>query len=81
MTLLMLAGLSLFVDIAWARFLPDPGAILAGGAGLRGLRRRDRRGRAGGPRRSLLAFMVSLPIAFLSLVPSGTVGVRLYDVI
>ena len=30
---------------------------------------------------SLLAFMVALPIAFLSLVPSGAVGSDLYDVI
>ena len=30
---------------------------------------------------SLLAFMVSLPIAFLSLVPSGTVGAGVYDLI
>ena len=30
---------------------------------------------------SLLAFMVSLPIALLSLVPSGAVGAGLYDVI
>ncbi len=30
---------------------------------------------------SLLAFMVSLPIAFLSLVPSGTVGAGLFDAI
>jgi ABC-type transport system involved in cytochrome c biogenesis permease component len=30
---------------------------------------------------SLLAFMVSLPIAFLALVPSGSVSEGLYDVI
>ena len=30
---------------------------------------------------SLLAFMVTLPIAFLSLIPSGTVGPGLYDAI
>jgi hypothetical protein len=30
---------------------------------------------------SLLAFMVTLPIAFLSLVPSGAVGKNLYDAI
>ena len=30
---------------------------------------------------SLLAFMVTLPVAFLSLVPSGTVGDGLFDVI
>ena len=31
--------------------------------------------------RALLAFMISLPIAFLSLVPSGTVSPGLFDVI
>ena len=30
---------------------------------------------------SLLAFMVTLPIAFLSLVPSGAVGKDVYDAI
>jgi ABC-2 type transport system permease protein len=30
---------------------------------------------------SMLAFMISLPVAFLSLVPSGTVSAGLYDVI
>ncbi len=30
---------------------------------------------------SLLAFMVTLPVAFLSLIPSGTVGPALYDAI
>ena len=30
---------------------------------------------------SLLAFMLSLPIAFLALVPSGSVSTGLYDVI
>ena len=30
---------------------------------------------------SLLAFMVTLPVAFLSLIPSGTVGHGLFDVI
>jgi ABC-2 type transport system permease protein len=30
---------------------------------------------------SLLAFLLSLPVAFLALVPSGTISDRLYDVI
>jgi ABC-2 type transport system permease protein len=78
-TLVMLAGLSLFVDIAWGRFLEIAGAILAGGAAWAafgaaiGAAAREVRAS------SLLAFMVSLPIAFLSLVPSGTVSVQLYD--
>jgi ABC-type multidrug transport system permease subunit len=80
-TLLMLAGLSFFVEIDWGRIGPILAAIVAGGAGFAAL------GAAiGGAARevrasSLLAFMVSLPIAFLSLVPSGTVGAGLYDVI
>ncbi len=80
-TLLMLAGLSLFVDLEWGRVLLWIPAILAGGAGFAAF------GAAiGGAAKevraaSLLAFMVSLPVAFLSLVPSGTVGPGLYDVI
>jgi ABC-2 type transport system permease protein len=80
-TLLMLAGLGLFVDLDWGRFALWVGAIVAGGAGFAAF------GAAiGGAARevraaSLLAFMVSLPVAFLSLVPSGTVAPGLYDVI
>ena len=77
----MLAGLALFVDIAWGRLLPIVGAILAGGAGLAAfgaaIGAATREVRAS----SLLAFMISLPIAFLSLVPSGTVSPGLYDVL
>jgi hypothetical protein len=77
----MLAGLSLFVSLDWSRFALWVPAIIAGGAGFAAF------GAAiGGATRevraaSLLAFMVSLPMAFLSLVPSGTVGAGLYDVI
>ncbi len=80
-TTLMLAGLSLFVSLDWGRFPLWIPAIIAGGAGFAAF------GAAiGGATRevraaSLLAFMVSLPMAFLSLVPSGTVGKTLYDVI
>jgi ABC-2 type transport system permease protein len=80
-TLLMLAGLSLFVDIHWGRFPAIVAAIVAGGAGFAAF------GAAiGGATRevrasSLLAFMVSLPIAFVSLVESGTVSPGLFDVI
>ena len=56
-------------------------AILAGGAALgaagAALGAAAREVRAV----SLLAFMVTLPIAFLSLVPSGAVGKGLYDAI
>ena len=80
-TLLMLAGLSLFVDIDWGRFPAFGAAIVAGGAAFATF------GAAiGGAARevrasSLLAFMISLPIAFISLVGSGTVSPGLFDVI
>jgi ABC-2 type transport system permease protein len=80
-TLLMLAGLSLFVDIQWGRLPAIVVAILAGGAAFAafgaaiGAAARDVRAS------SLLAFMVSLPIAFVSLVESGTVSPGMYDVI
>jgi ABC-type multidrug transport system permease subunit len=80
-TLLMLAGLEIFVNLHWARFGLWLVAILAGGAGFAAagaaLGAAAREVRAA----SLLAFMVSLPIAFLSLVPSGSVSPTLYDVI
>ncbi|MEK6326870.1 MAG: ABC transporter permease [Actinomycetota bacterium] len=80
-TLLMLAGLSLFVDVDWGRFPLFGAAIVAGGAAFAAF------GAAiGGAARevrasSLLAFMISLPIAFVSLVGSGTVSPTLFDVI
>jgi ABC-2 type transport system permease protein len=50
------------------------GALAAAGAALGAAAREVRAV-------SLLAFMVTLPIAFLSLVPSGAVGSGLYDAI
>jgi ABC-type multidrug transport system permease subunit len=80
-TLLMLAGLEIFLNLQWGRFGLWLIAILAGGAGFAtagaALGAATREVRAA----SLLAFMVSLPIAFLSLVPSGSVSPGLYDVI
>ena len=80
-TLLMLAGLQLFVPLEWDRIGLWLAAILAGGAALgaagAALGAAAREVRAV----SLLAFMVTLPIAFLSLVPSGAVGKGLYDAI
>jgi ABC-2 type transport system permease protein len=78
-TLLMLAGVQLFIGLEWGRFGLWLAAILAGGAGLAaagaalGAAARDVRAV------SLLAFMISLPVALLSLVPSGAVGGTLYD--
>ena len=80
-TLLMLGGLELFVDLQWDRFALIAVAILAGGAAFAAagaaLGAATREVRAA----SLLAFMVSLPLAFLSLVPPGTVGATLFDAI
>jgi len=80
-TLLLLAALTPLVAIEWGRLGLIVLAILAGGAGFASF------GAAiGGSARevrasSLLAFMISLPIAFLSLVPSGTVSGGVYDLI
>jgi hypothetical protein len=80
-TLVMLAGLQLFVPLDWARFGLWLLAIVGGGAGLAAagaaLGAVAREVRAV----SLLAFMVTLPVAFLSLVPSGAVGSGLSDAI
>jgi ABC-2 type transport system permease protein len=80
-TLLMLAAITPFQSIEWGRiYLIVPAILLAGGAssalGLAiGAAAREVRASA------LLAFALALPIAFVSLVPSGTVGKALYDVI
>ena len=80
-TLLMLAGLQVFVPLQWDRFGLWLAAIVGGGAALgaagAALGAAAREVRAV----SLLAFMVTLPIAFLSLVPSGAVGKDVYDAI
>ena len=80
-TLVMLAGLELFVSLDWGRIGLWLIAIVAGGGGFAAagaaLGAAAREVRAA----SLLAFMVSLPVAFLSLVPSGAVGPALFDVI
>ncbi len=80
-TLLMLAGLALFVPLHWSRFGLWLTAIVAGGAAL------GAAGAALGAAArevrtvSLLAFMVTLPVAFLSLVPPGAVGPAFDDAI
>ena len=77
----MLAGLQIFVPLEWGRFGLWLAAIVLGGAALAAagaaLGAAAREVRAV----SLLAFMVTLPVAFLSLVPSGTVGGGVYDAI
>ena len=79
--LLLLAGLSLFVSLPWSR-LPlwiaalALGALAFGALGVAmGAVAREVRAA------SLLAFMASLPIAVLGLVPSGAVAGGVYDAI
>ncbi len=80
-TLLLLAAISPFESIAWGRiYLIVPAILLAGaassGLGLAiGAAAREVRASA------LLAFALALPVAFISLVPSGTVSKTLLDVI
>ena len=80
-TLIMTAGVSLFVSLSWSRFPLWVVALLAGGLGfgalgvaLGALAREVRAA-------SLLAILLALPIAFLALVPSGAVATGLYDAI
>jgi ABC-type transport system involved in cytochrome c biogenesis permease component len=80
-TLVMLAGLSLFVHIDWGRFPLIGAAIVAGGAGFAAFGAAIGAAAKEVRASSLLAFMISLPIAFISLVQSGTVSPGLYDVI
>jgi ABC-type multidrug transport system permease subunit len=79
--LLMLAGLGLFVDLQWDRFALWVAALACGalafaalGLAIGTLAREVRAA-------SLLAFMLSLPLAFLALVPDNAVAPALYDVI
>jgi ABC-2 type transport system permease protein len=80
-TLLLLGGLAIFVPLEWNRIGLWLVAIVFGGAALAAagaaLGAAAREVRAV----SLLAFMVTLPIAFLSLVPAGAVGGGVYDAI
>ena len=77
-TLVMLGVLTPFVSIAWERLGLIVLAIVFGGAAFAAfgaaIGSAAREVRAS----SLLAFMVSLPVAFLSLVPSGTVSAGVY---
>jgi ABC-2 type transport system permease protein len=80
-TLLMLAGMQIFAPLDWSRIglwlaaiLLGGGALAAAGAALGALARDVRAV-------SLLAFMVTLPVALLSLVPSGSVGSVTFDLI
>jgi ABC-2 type transport system permease protein len=80
-TLLMLFGMQIFVPLELGRIGLWLLAILAAGASLgaagAALGAAAREVRAV----SLLAFMVTLPVAFLSLVPSGAVSPTVFDAI
>jgi ABC-type multidrug transport system permease subunit len=77
----MLAGISVFVTLDWGRvglWLAALAVAASGFAALGvaiGVFAREVRAA------SLLAFLLSLPLAFLALVPSGAVGAGLYDAI
>jgi ABC-2 type transport system permease protein len=79
--LLLLGGLSFFVNLPWGRFHLWVLALAFGAVGFGALGvafgALTREVRAA----SLLAFMAALPIAVLGLVPSGAVSSLLYDVI
>jgi ABC-2 family transporter protein len=77
----MLAGIGAFVALDWSRvglwlLALACGSIAFGalGVAIGGLAREVRAA-------SLLAFLLSLPLAFLALVPSGSVGAALYEAI
>ncbi|HET7510187.1 MAG TPA: ABC transporter permease [Solirubrobacterales bacterium] len=80
-TLLMLVGMQFFVPLEWSRvglwlvaILVSGAALGAAGAALGAAAREVRAV-------SLLAFMVTLPVAFLSLVPSGAVSSTVFNLI
>ncbi|MFN8131804.1 MAG: ABC transporter permease [Solirubrobacteraceae bacterium] len=80
-TLIMLCGVGLFVTLDWSRFPLWVLALAFGalafaalGVAIGALAREVRTA-------SLLAFLLSLPLAFLALVPSGAVSSGLYGVI
>ncbi|HEX4483050.1 MAG TPA: ABC transporter permease [Solirubrobacteraceae bacterium] len=81
LALAMLAGIGAFVTLDWSRIglwlaalALAAAAFAALGVAIGALAREVRAA-------SLLAFLLSLPLAFLALVPSGAVGHGLYDAI
>jgi ABC-2 type transport system permease protein len=80
-SLAMLLGLGAFVHLDWSRFALWLAALAGGGLAFAALGiaigSLAREVRAA----SLLAFLLSLPLTFLALVPSGAVSSDLYDVI
>ncbi len=80
-SLAMLCGIGIFVHLDWGRFALWLVALAGGAIGFAALGvvvgAVAREVRAA----SLLAFLLALPMAFLALVPAGTVATTLYDVI
>jgi hypothetical protein len=80
-TLLMLVGLAAFVELDWSRLPAWLAALAGGGVGfaamgvaIGGLAREVRVA-------TLLAVLLTLPIVFLALVPTGSVAPALYDAV
>ena len=80
-TLLMLAAITPFESISWSRIYLIVPAILLAGAASSALGPGDRSSGEEVRASALLAFALALPVAFISLVPSGTVSKGLLDVI
>ena len=76
-----MVALTPLVSIEWDRTLLILLAIFAGGAAFAAFGAAIGASAKEVRASSLLAFMVSLPIAFLSLVPSGTVSVGVFHTI
>jgi ABC-2 family transporter protein len=80
-SLVMLCGIGIFVHLEWGRFALWLAALAGGAIGFGalgvavGALARDVRAA------SLLAFLLTLPIAFLAIVPAGSVAHTLYNVI
>jgi ABC-type transport system involved in cytochrome c biogenesis permease component len=78
-SLVMLCGIGIFVHLDWGRLALWVAALAGGAVGFGalgvavGALARDVRAA------SLLAFLLSLPVAFLALVPAGSVAQALYD--
>ncbi|MGI8559306.1 MAG: ABC transporter permease [Solirubrobacteraceae bacterium] len=81
LALAMLSGIGLFVHLDWSRFALWVLALAGGALGFAALGvaigSLAREVRAA----SLLAFLLTLPLAFLALVPSGSVAGGVYDAI
>jgi ABC-2 type transport system permease protein len=80
-SLAMLAGIGLFISLDWSRvgywlIALAVGALAFGalGVAIGGLAREVRAA-------SLLSFLLSLPIAFVALVPSGSVSAGVYEAV